>query len=261
MVRMEVATVTDVGARPQVLVTGAAGAVGSILGERWAQRFHIVGTDRVPMPMNAPWNEWYQFDLADVGQLSELACRYEHVVHLATGAPDGWEGLRTVEIDATRTILSSRHEGCARGRVILASSNHVAGGIESDWLSRRQVPSPSSVSEPPRPDSEYGAAKAFVEAYGRFAAECWGASVSCVRIGTFRRIDDQSKSINSPEFAYLGDSQTIRARLRHTWLSHSDLDSIMTEELFSLDSFRLRYAFSSPTDWLWTHDVLVWNRG
>lgn len=247
--------------RPRVLVTGAAGAVGSILAERWASRLHLAGTDRVPSPQDSLWDEWFEFDLEDTERLAQLACQYEHVVHLATGAPEGWGGLRVVEVEATRAILVSRYRSGLSGRVILASSNHVVGGIEADWLAQRRQLAPSPITESPRPDSEYGAAKLFVEAYGRYAAECLGASVSCVRIGTFRRVDDIEAYVDAPEFAYLGDSDAVRMRLRQTWLNHSDLDSVMTEEIGSADAYRLRYAYSSPSDWLWTHDVLRWNRG
>jgi len=247
--------------RPRVLVTGAAGAVGSILGEKWATRFHLAGADRVPMPEDSAWDDWFEFDLADTDKLARCSCEYEHVIHLATGAPDGWEGLRRVEIEATRTILNARALSKASGRVILASSNHTVGGIESDWLKGRREMTPSALREPPRPDSEYGAAKLFVEAYGRYAAECLDASVSCVRIGTFRRNDDAERYVNAPEFAYLGGPERVRARLKHTWLSHAELDSVMTEEMCATDAFRLRYAFSGSSKWLWPKDVLTWNRG
>ena len=247
-------------ARERMLVTGAAGVVASVLIPAWRSRYDIVGIDRVPVPEALGCAQRLQFDLHDADRLVEAARGCSCVVHLATGASDGWAGLQAVDVGASRTILqwASRQQGVRR--VVLASSNHAAGGIERDWLRQPESAASARVGDSPRPDSEYGAAKAAMECYARYAAECLGVNVSCLRIGTVRRNDDWREHAGAPEFAYLGTAERIAERLRSTWLTHADLVGIADEELRATGAFRLRFAFSLPSGGFWPKEVLSWDR-
>src|SRR5690606_11862707 len=107
-----------------------------------------------------------------------------YVVHQATSASQGKEGLYAIDVDATNRILASAITHGTR-RVVLASSNHVAGWHEREHLAGRGD-GHVKPADPPRPDGMYGAAKAFMEALGRFASDASGLPVSVLRIGTMR---------------------------------------------------------------------------
>lgn len=184
-------------------------------------------------------------------------CRY--IIHLATGAADGWQSLQAVDIDATRTLLDAVRSVTDVRRVVLASTNHTAGGVERDLLQGHPTIRPYRVDDPPRPDSEYAVANVAMEVYARFAAEVYGTCVSCLRIGTVRRSDNPRAYVNAPEFRYLGDADRVAARLQATWLKHADLCRIVDEELAAKQAFRLRFAYSMIEGGYWPHDVLAWD--
>ncbi len=189
------------------------------------------------------------------------------VVHLATGVSRGWEGLLAVDMLGTRNVLDAAAQIGVR-RVILASTNHVVGGFELDYFRRGLVPGPGTdaanilvrPTDPIRPDSEYGAAKAFGEGYGRFIAETTETAVTCLRIGTVAPVDDPAAYATSPGFAHIpGGAEGTGRRLRATWLYHADLLRIVREELAASDHFRLRFAVSDNPGRFWSLDTYRWN--
>lgn len=245
--------------RHTLLITGAGGVIGTILARNLRNEYDLIGTDLNP-PINPNhWADWVTLDLANAKKLGVLFPRCHSVIHMATGAGGGWDGLKTVEIESTRTIISLSVKFNLPGRVILASTNHVAGGIEVDWMRSHSKPANRACDFQVRPDSEYGVAKAFVEAYGRYASEQLGVPVSCLRIGTVRPIDDPEVYVCSPDFRSIGCAKVVRNRLSNTWLTHHDMVRIVEEELASPDTFRLRYAYSGPDSWIWTKAVDTWS--
>jgi nucleoside-diphosphate-sugar epimerase len=206
--------------------------------------------------------------VADPSLVEDLVRDCTSVLHLATGSSRGWEGLLEVDIIGTRLVYDLA-AATGVGRVIFASTNHVAGGVELDSaLSRR--PSEDSPTNAVRPDSPYGAAKAFGEAYGRFISESTNTSVSCLRLGSVRL---ESELLLGPGSEVTAPTQlgeywpdelltptALRARLRRTWLSHADLFRIVDEELAARERFRLRWAVSDNPGRLWPLDVYTWDR-
>src|SRR5918999_1242972 len=94
--------------------------------------------------------------------------RLVDVCDLGVAAP----GEELVQLDITE---AARQRGVRR--VVFASSNHVTG-----FYPRTQRIGPN---DPVRPDSMYGATKAFGEAVGRLYADKWKLEVICLRIGSF----------------------------------------------------------------------------
>ena len=206
-------------------------------------------------------------DVRDRALLQKLIRPSSLVIHLATGQRDGWDGLLAVDMLATKLLLDTAVAGRAR-RVVIASSNHVVGGFELDFCSRGTAPglgitSPRDAVEPTdpiRPDSEYGAAKAFAEAYGRYVAETTALKVSCLRIGTVAHPDDPSAHAESPGFRQIpGGREGVERRLRATWLYHDDLVRILREEIDADERFRLRFAVSDNPGRFWSLRTYRWN--
>jgi nucleoside-diphosphate-sugar epimerase len=182
-------------------------------------------------------------------------------IHLASGMHRGWDGLLPVDILGTRELLRAAAAAGLK-RVVIASSNHVSGGLELDRFRSRVPPDGKAlgVTEPVRPDSEYGVAKAFAEAYGRFVAETTDLAVSCLRIGTVAPVDDPAAYRSTEQFSYIpGGPAAVERRLRATWLHHHDLVRVIREEIEATDRFRVRFAVSDNPGRFWSLDVYSWN--
>lgn len=236
----------------RLLITGAAGTVANLVSHQLAQTFELVGIDIIPIDNDA-FVETHQAGLDDEALVDRLVQEADFVVHLATGAPDGKDGLYATDMDATNRILASAIAHGTR-RVVLASSNHASGWPEREWLAGvgdGQV----KPSDPPRPDGLYGAAKVFMEALGRFASDSSGLPVSALRIGTMRDNMTLQELIDSDEMPHLGFGELRAQRLKRTWLTGDDLVDILLEEFNAPDPYRLRYATSSPDQEQWDHTV------
>jgi uronate dehydrogenase len=162
----------------RVLITGAAGTIGRILRRGLHGR---VGALRLldVAPLGAPWpgEELVTADIRDREAVTEAMEGVDATVHLA-GIPheDSFDRILQTNLVGTYNVYeAARKQGCPR--VVLASSLHVTG---FDDASERISP-----ELPARPDSFYGASKAWAESLGRLYADKHGLQVVCVRIGTF----------------------------------------------------------------------------
>lgn len=181
--------------RQRILITGAAGRIGSQLAQHWGERHDLVLTDKLadryatgvaalastPAPAPIPVQP---VDLADFDAMRPLFDDIDTVVHLAAD-PDpraSWDSLLPNNVVATYNVLEAAAvAGCQR--VIVASSIHAVVGYPADV----QV----TTTMPVAPASLYGAAKAFGEALGRYYADHRGLSVFCMRLGTVLEEDDK----------------------------------------------------------------------
>jgi uronate dehydrogenase len=175
----------------RVLITGAGGRIGRVLGARlpspgWAVRL----LDVAPQEGGG---DVVQADIRDAAAMDSAMAGVSAVVHLAAISHDAdFRTICDVNIEGTYELFeAARRAGIER--FVYASTNHVVG------LAR-----PSDGPPPePRPDGLYGVSKLFGEALGRLYADRFGMRVACVRIGSFAQ-------------------RPTRARHLATWLSHSD---------------------------------------
>lgn len=245
-----------VGRRPHVLITGSAGVVSTVLARDLSRDHELTGLDVKPVREPEHWSDSIEISVGDREAVLKFAADADYILHLAQGTHDGWAGLLEVEIDGTRNVL----DGAMRGsccRVVIASTNHVTGWSELDYLAEIPVALPLDPSVPLRPDGLYGVAKVTAEALSRAVSEFSGLPVSVLRIGTVRLEDDIDQAAKEDEFSYIGDQAAIRSRLNRTWLFHGDLIRYVREEFAALETFRLRYA-SSAEDEFWSARVLTW---
>ena len=243
---------------PPTLVVGAAGTVGQVLVAALAPTRHIIALDPRPMSFDVKNVEIVQGSVSDQELLTDVLTSVGSVLHLAT-AGQSWPKLMSVEVAGSRNLFQLAVQAGVR-RVVAMSSNHVVGGYERDLL----LGSSDRIQETDltilRPDSEYAAAKVFIEAYGRYIAETTNVGVSCVRLGTVRPIDDPARYSDAPEFSYIPGGREARLRrLRATWLYHDDLAAMTTEELEATESFRIRFGVSDNPGRYWPLDVCTWD--
>jgi uronate dehydrogenase len=163
-----------------VLVTGAAGRIGTVLRGGLPERGWAVRClDVVPIVDTRPGEEHVVADAADLAAMVDAAEGASAVVHLAGHSGEStWPVISRSNIESTYcTLEAARRAGI--DRVVLASSNHATGF----------TPRPASgllreADAPPRPDTYYGAAKVAMEALGSLYADRYGMDVVCLRIGT-----------------------------------------------------------------------------
>ncbi|MBV9849204.1 MAG: NAD(P)-dependent oxidoreductase [Armatimonadetes bacterium] len=173
------------GTKRHVLVTGAAGRIGSYFAEHSRDRYQLrlmvreddEGIDRV-----RPFGEVVYADLGDLDRLKEICDGIDTVVHMA-GDPNPhatWRELREANIDGVYNIFVAAKSAECR-RVIHASSIHAVSGYPADV----QV----KTNEPVNPGDLYGVSKCFGEALARYMAEQEGLSAITLRIGAFQPLE------------------------------------------------------------------------
>ena len=154
---------------PKILLTGAAGELGTHLRARLAaQGRAVLATDIVPARDGAAIEI---ADLADRAALDRLMGEdISAVVHFGGISTEAkWQGVLDANIIGTYNIFeAARQAGVPR--VIYASTYHVQGFYPLDAA-------PVGVDDAYRPDSLYGVSKVFGEALSRlyfdkFAIEC-----------------------------------------------------------------------------------------
>ncbi|HEX8235428.1 MAG TPA: NAD(P)-dependent oxidoreductase [Abditibacteriaceae bacterium] len=177
--------------RRRVLVTGAAGRIGSYFAEnsqgKYDLRLMIQGSeDAENIEKIKPLGEVVTASLDELERLKEICAGIDTVVHMA-GDPSPsatWQDLLDANIIGTYNIfVAAKAAGCRR--VIHASSIHAVSGYPADV----QV----KTSEPVNPGDLYGVSKCFGEALGRYVAEKEGLSVITLRIGAFQPIESAEK--------------------------------------------------------------------
>lgn len=192
-----------------LLITGISGLIGSILREALSGRFEVYGLDRNPCPS---CSKFIQVDLTDREAVRQ-ALREMHgmkfLIHLAgdARADADWESVWKHNMLATWNLYQLAAERGEFRRVIFASSNHVTGAYEWDWLKSRQEGEMLASNDPIRPDGPYGISKLAGEAIARYFFDRRGLASVCLRIGT----------VNPPPGLPQSDRQLS------TWLSHGDL--------------------------------------
>jgi len=170
--------------RRRVLVTGAAGKIGSYFAEHSHRKYDLrlmvrESDDRATVER---FGEAVVGDITDLDRMKELCAGIDTVLHLAANpSPDtAWDDALNVNIAGTyNTFVAAKAANCRR--FIYASSIHAVSGYPADV----QV----KTSEPVNPGDLYGVTKCFGEALGRYMAEKEGLSTIALRIGAFQPIE------------------------------------------------------------------------
>lgn len=219
-----------------IVMTGAAGRIGTLLRHHWASTYRIVGIDIRPLTPFSQLEEFIHGPIQGpkIGNAFHLAGKSPLVVHLAaaTSGDAPWEEYLSANIDGTARVLQEAVSAHAR-RVVLASTNHVTGALEKQLTDRYPdgVPLAKHISPdvPARPDGLYAVSKACGETLSRYYAECHKLPVICLRIGSVTDKDDPWET----------------ARLRATWLSHRDCCRLFDCCLRATVGFGIYYACSN----------------
>jgi uronate dehydrogenase len=162
---------------PTVLITGAAGQVGTMLRPRLAGPGRTLRLlDTAPVTPG-PGEEAVAASVTDLSALTAACEGADAVIHLA-GIPGEapWDQILAVNIDGTRTVFEAARRA-GTGRVIYASSNHAVG-----YTPRSAFPVPDYAF--PAPDTYYGVSKVAGEAIAALYHHRHGLDAVCIRILT-----------------------------------------------------------------------------
>jgi len=191
-----------------VLLTGAAGRIGTAFreahGERYRFRLADLHTDALAETPGAN-HEIMRLDISDADACREACAGIDTVIHLAADpSPEAdWESsLLPNNIQGVVNVFRAASEAGCR-RVVFASSVHAVGGLQEDEAIADDAP--------PRPVNLYGASKAFGEAVAATYSAA-GLSGIAIRIGAY----------DAPWFHESGDATAAMA-----YVSARDLNDLL----------------------------------
>lgn len=226
--------------RRNLFVTGAAGRVGAALCPHLRDRYDLRLLFHSNIPSDVPpEDEYVVSDMTDFPAMLEATEGMDAIVHLALSS---WGTMGAMRLEAHRARLTfdvdvkgtyhlfeaARINGIST--VVYASTNHVTGINEKEGIL-------SHPDAPVRPDSIYGAGKAFGEALGRYYADMHGMRVFCLRIANFNGRDDPGRHYE-PGYA--------------RWLSPRDLAQLTWRCIEAEDlDWGIFYGVSQGAEYKW----------
>lgn len=178
--------------RKKLFITGAAGVVGTALRQHLRDRYDFRLLFHTNIPEVEPGDEVVVGDVGHLESMLEATVGVDAIAHLALAKvlrrmTQAQRAQKT--IDADIRAVYNIYEAARINKVpvvVYASTNHVTGLYEQDGLC---VHPEMAV----RPDSIYGAGKAFGEALGRLYADRHGVRVFCLRIANFNGKDEPGR--------------------------------------------------------------------
>ena len=204
-----------------VLITGAAGDVGTHLRRELAGKYRIRASDlRIPKVKfeNQPF---MRADVSKFADALKITKGVDAVVHLGGYSVEGpWEGILSANIIGCYNVFEAARRNGVK-RIIFPTSNHATGFYRrSQTIDHRVYP---------RPDSRYGVSKVFGEALGSLYADKYGLRFLMIRIGNV-----------NPE--------PIDKRRLSIWVSPRDIAQLVTIGIEHPDiRFEIVYGVSGNT--------------
>jgi len=161
----------------RILITGAAGAIGSTLVKGMKDRYSIRGLDLVPM---SDLEEAIVGDIADFDTVLKATKDIDAVIHLA-GVPSGgatWGAVLQNNIIGIYNVFEASRQNGVR-RIAFASRAGLLGPYPKNIM--------RTIDMMPLPQSYYSVSKVFGENLGYMYASRFDMEFVSVRIGNFKR--------------------------------------------------------------------------
>ncbi len=172
-----------------ILITGAAGGVGTWLRRELAGKYKLRLSDIRPLKQLAKWETFMRADVAKLSDMLRITKGVDAIVHLGGFSVEGpWEVIHKANIvGCYNAYEAARRNGVKR--FLFATSNHAVGFYPRTQTVDHRVTI--------KPDSRYGVSKVFGEALGSLYSDKYGMEVFLIRIGNVndRPIDKRRLSI------------------------------------------------------------------
>ena len=162
-----------------ILMTGAAGRIGTFLRPELAGQYKLRLSDIKPIRDLRPGETFVRADISKLSDMLRATRGVDAVVHFGgqSGEHDWDHVLKANIIGFYNAIEAARRNGVKR--FLVATSNHAVGFYRCDQKIDHRVYC--------KPDSRYGVSKVFNEALASLYADRYGMEIFCMRIGNVNR--------------------------------------------------------------------------
>ena len=209
-----------------ILMTGAAGSVGTMLRSRLAKPDRILRLLDVTPMTAGEHEEVIQASVTDLAALTKACEQVDAVVHLGGLSGEApWDQIAEVNIHGTYAAFEAARRARVT-RVIFASSNHAVG-----FTPASSFPVPDYAF--PAPDTYYGVSKASGEAIAALYHHRYHLDAICLRLLTCAQRPNDVRGLS-------------------TWLSPDDAGRLFEACLTApAPGFRIAYGVSRNTRGGW----------
>lgn len=158
-----------------ILMTGAAGRIGTFLRPELAGKYRLRLSDITPIRKLAPGETFVRADISKFADALKITKGVDAVVHFGgQSGENDWDAILSANIIGFYNMLEAARRNGVK-RFLVATSNHAVGFYRCDEKIDHRVY--------PKPDSRYGVSKVFNEALASLYADRYGMQMFCMRIG------------------------------------------------------------------------------
>lgn len=158
-----------------ILITGAAGDVGTHLRRELASKYKIRASDLRDLKETFKGQRFARADISKMSDAMRITRGVDAIVHLGGYSVEGpWEGILSANIVGCYNVFEAARRNGVK-RILFPTSNHATGFYRRDHTIDHRVY--------PKPDSRYGVSKVFGEALASLYADKYGMEIFCMRIG------------------------------------------------------------------------------
>ena len=157
-----------------VLITGAAGDVGTHLSRELADKYRLRLSDK--RALKPPKGQTFmRADVSKIADALRITKGVDAIVHLGGYSVEGpWDAILQANIVGCYNVFEAARRNGVK-RILFPTSNHAVGFYRREQKIDHRVY--------PKPDSRYGVSKVFGEALGSLYADKYGMQVFMIRIG------------------------------------------------------------------------------
>lgn len=158
-----------------LLITGAAGDVGTHLRRELAGKYRIRASDLRELTEKFKGQTFVRADISKFADALRITRGVDAIVHLGGYSVEGpWDGILSANIVGCYNVFEAARRNGVK-RILFPTSNHATGFYPRSQTIDHRVYI--------KPDSRYGVSKVFGEALGSLYADKYGMQVFCMRIG------------------------------------------------------------------------------